>query len=105
MGSSLEEYRAVITPETTVIQEYSMGTNNNHSIEKLDFISIKPSYSVREIAQLLRISPTTLYREINSRRLKSFRLNRRRFISGWALIDWLKELEGRNEDNLEEQPK
>ena len=50
-------------------------------------------YSVPEVMDLLGLSRQTVYHEINSGRLSSFTLGRRRLVSGTALRDWVERRE------------
>lgn len=53
----------------------------------------KASYSVDDVIGSTGLSRQTIYNEINSGRLKSFKVGRRRLISPAALDAWVKQLE------------
>lgn len=53
----------------------------------------KATYRVREGFKVLSISPTTGYAEIAAGRLKTFKIGRNRYISGWALLEYIQSRE------------
>ena len=67
-----------------------MGYKHNPRIEN---VKERRGYTVAEVAGLYRLSCQTVYNEINSGRLKTFTVGRRRIIS----IDHLKQWEKDNE--------
>ena len=46
-------------------------------------------YSITEVMETLRLSRQTVYNEINSGRLRTFNVGRRRMVSAEALRDWV----------------
>ena len=54
----------------------------------------KPAYSIAQFCDAFGICRTTCYEEINSGRLASYQLGRRRFISARAAQEWQRRLEG-----------
>jgi hypothetical protein len=54
---------------------------------------LKATYPVREGLKLLSISPTTGYAEIAAGRLKTFKIGRNRYISGWSLFEYIQSRE------------
>jgi len=51
------------------------------------------SYSINQLMEVLHVSRQTVYDEINSGRLKTFRIGRRRFVSDDALRKYIKDRE------------
>jgi len=49
--------------------------------------------SVPEVMSSTGLSRQTVYREINSGRLRSFKVGKRRLVSPAALADWVRRLE------------
>ncbi|MET0012125.1 MAG: helix-turn-helix domain-containing protein [Sedimenticola sp.] len=55
--------------------------------------SSKVAYSIEEVAEAVGVCRQTVFNEINSRRLRSAKIGRRRVISSTALHEWLAKLE------------
>lgn len=53
----------------------------------------RPAYSIAQFADAFGVCRTTVYEEINSGRLASYQLGRRRFISARAAEEWQRRLE------------
>jgi len=51
------------------------------------------SYSIIQLMEVLHVSRQTIYDEINSGRLKTFKIGRRRFVSDDALRKYIKDRE------------
>jgi len=51
------------------------------------------SYSIIQLMEVLHVSRQTVYDEINSGRLKTFKIGRRRFVSDDALRKYIKDRE------------
>jgi len=51
------------------------------------------SYSIIQLMEVLHVSRQTVYDEINSGRLKTFKIGRRRFVSDDALREYIKDRE------------
>jgi len=51
------------------------------------------SYSIIQLIEVLHVSRQTVYDEINSGRLKTFKIGRRRFVSDDALREYIKDRE------------
>ena len=51
------------------------------------------AYSIPEVGQILRVCNDTVYKEINSGRIKTFRIGKRRLISMEALNKYIKDRE------------
>ena len=51
------------------------------------------SYSINQLMEVLHVSRQTVYDEINSGRLKTFKIGRRRFVSDDALREYIKDRE------------
>lgn len=56
---------------------------------------VKHAYSVTEAMESLGLSRQAVYNELNSGRLRSFKLGRRRMIPADALPAWLDAMQGR----------
>lgn len=55
--------------------------------------STRIAYTVHEVAELLGISRPMVYYLINERKLKSFKIGRRRLVSAKALLAWIEKEE------------
>jgi len=51
------------------------------------------SYTISQVEDALHCSHQTVYNEINSGRLKTFKIGRRRFVSDDALREYIKDRE------------
>jgi len=51
------------------------------------------SYSIIQLMEILHVSRQTVYDEINSGRLKTFKIGRRRFVSDDALRKYIEDRE------------
>ena len=49
----------------------------------------KPAYTIRETEKLLNLSHASIYREINSHRLRTFTVGKRRFVSAAEVDRWV----------------
>jgi len=56
---------------------------------------IKEAFSIPEAAKSAGVSRDTLYREINSGRLRSAKIGKRRIILRTSLLGWLEQCEAR----------
>ena len=54
---------------------------------------IQPVNTIKETSDILRQSHQTTYNEINSGRLKTYKVGRRRFVSAEALRKYIKDRE------------
>ena len=54
----------------------------------------KPTYGVQDAAELLNLSRTTVYKEINAGRLRTYKVgSKRRFISADAIDQYIRDRE------------
>lgn len=67
---------------------------------RYDDIGERRAYLVKEIAALYRLSPQTIYDEINAGRLKTFKIGRRRMILKGALDAWEATMQARQQEPL-----
>jgi len=51
------------------------------------------SYTLLQVEDILNLSHQAIYNEINAGRLRTFKIGRRRFVSGDALIQFVKDRE------------
>lgn len=56
-------------------------------------MTIKPANSMNEAAQVLNIGHQKLYDEINSGRLRTYKVGRRRYCSGEAILEFIHDRE------------
>jgi excisionase family DNA binding protein len=54
---------------------------------------INEANSIRDASKILKVSIQTIYNEINSGRLKTYKIGRRRFVSADALHKYIKDRE------------
>lgn len=67
-------------------------------MSKNGFIHTKPRYSVNDLIYLTGVGRGRLYDELNSGRIKSYYLGKRRFVSPAALDDYIELCEKSNNE-------
>ncbi len=59
-------------------------------------VTAKLTFSIRETEAELKLSHQSVYNELNSGRLKSYRVGRRRFVSRQAIESYIRDREAEN---------
>lgn len=80
--------------QPTTIATQSDQTQRGNMTDTLATPEAQFVYSVQEAAELLRIGYSTIREEIRTGQLQSFKVGRRRLVTGEALVNYVREREG-----------
>lgn len=61
-------------------------------------VTIQPLYTIQEAAKLLKTSTTSIYSLINNNQLGHVRINSKKLVSGWQILDYLEVLHRHDKD-------